>query len=103
MSFKWVLLILFPLLAAGADSNRYIVELTGDPVAEHVAKETKRTGRRVAMNSETAQTRRQQIRKEQELVRAALKDLGIQVLDSTETVSNSLIVQMPDELLEKVE
>ena len=103
MRFQWVLFLFFPLLATAADSNRYIIELTGDPVAQHVANESKRTGKRVAMDSEAAKTRRAQIRTEQQQARAALKELGVEVLDSTETVSNTLIVKMPDDLVEKVE
>src|SRR5207249_10760212 len=36
MGYKWLLVLWLPILAAGADSQRYIVELSGDPVAEHV-------------------------------------------------------------------
>jgi minor extracellular serine protease Vpr len=103
MRVTWVLFLWMPLLAAGADSNRYIVELSGDPVAEHVAKESKRTGQRLSTKSEAAQTRLKQIQKEQQDARKALKDLGVEVLESTQTVSNSLIVRMPDDLVEKVE
>ncbi len=103
MRVTWVLFLWFPLLAVGADSNRYIVELSGDPVAEHIAKESKRTGQRLSTKSEAAQTRLKQIQKEQQDARKALKDLGVEVLESTQTVSNSLIVRMPDDLVEKVE
>jgi len=92
MGFKWVVVLGFPLFLAGAEPGRYIVELSGDPVAEHVVKESKASGRRLAINSETARTRRSQLRIEQQQARAALQDLGIQILDSTETISNSLIV-----------
>src|SRR5437867_1423514 len=64
MGYKWILFIGLPLLAAGAE-HRYIVELSGDPVATHVASESKRTGKRIAMDSPVAETRRQQIRSEQ--------------------------------------
>src|SRR2546425_538350 len=102
MSYKWILILWCPLFAAGADSQRYIVELSGDPVAEHVAKERKRTGKHVTMDSDVARARRTELRGEQRQVRTALEELGIKVLDSTETVSNSLIVQMPDDLAGKV-
>ena len=103
MRFTWVLFLWFPLLAAGADSNRYIIELSGEPVAEHITKESKRTGQRLSTNSAAAQTRLKQIQKEQQDARTALKELGIEVLESTQTVSNTLIVRMPDDLVEKVE
>src|SRR5216117_3032825 len=35
MGYKWLLVLWLPIFAAGADSQRYIVELSGDPVAEH--------------------------------------------------------------------
>src|SRR5258706_10386612 len=103
MKVKWVLVFIFPLLVVAADSNRYIIELSGDPVAERVAKETKRTGQRPAMNSEVIRSHREQIRKDQDQLRAALKDLGVEVLESTQTISNSLIVRMPDDAVAKVE
>src|SRR5262249_41084646 len=102
MGYKWLLVLWLPIFAAGADSQRYIVELSGDPIAEHVAKERKRTGRRVEMNSDVARTRQTQLRSEQQQVRKKLEDLGVKVLDSTEAISNSLIVDMPDELVAKV-
>src|SRR5260370_38721029 len=91
-----------PLISAGVDLHRYMVELTGPSVAEHVASEGKRTGKRVALESETAKTRRQQLRDEQKQVQTALEGLGVTVLDRTETVSNTLIVDMPDDLVDQV-
>jgi subtilisin family serine protease len=102
MRFKWLLVLWFPIFVAGADSQRYIVELSGDPIAEHVAKERKRTGKPVKMDSDIALTRQTQLRSEQRQVRKKLEDLGVKVLDSTETISNLLIVDMPDELADKV-
>ena len=101
MGYKWLLVLWLPLFATGAEPQRYIVELTGDPISEHVAKERKSTGKHVAMDGEVARTRRTQLRNEQRQVRKALEDLGVKVLESTETISNSLIVDMPDELAEK--
>src|SRR5712692_3467459 len=102
MGYKWILVVFWlPLLALGAN-NRYIVELTGDPVAAHVTKESKRTGKKVAMDSDVARARRNDLEEEQKQARAALKDLGVEVLDSTQTTSNTLIVSMPDSLVDKV-
>jgi subtilisin family serine protease len=103
MGNKYLLLIfLLPLMAAGQDNQRYIVELSGDPVAEHVARESKRTGRRLAMDGEAARSRRSALRGEQRVTRASLEKMGVKVISSTETVSNTLIVEMPDELADKV-
>src|SRR5436309_2117588 len=102
MKYKYILVALFlPLLALSANP-RYIVELTGDPVATHVSKETKRTGKKVAMDSDVARARRSDIEQEQKQARMALKDLGVEILDSTQTTSNTLIVSMPDNLVDKV-
>src|SRR3954463_11701961 len=102
MPYKWMLAFLWlPLMAAGANS-RYIVELTGDPVATHVTRESKRTGRKIAMDSDVARARRNDLDREQKQARAALKDLGVEVLDSTQTTSNTLIVNMPDSLVDRV-
>jgi minor extracellular serine protease Vpr len=99
MRYKWLLVLWLPIFAAGAE--RYIVELSGDPIAEHVAKERQRTGKHVDMNSDVARTRQTELRSEQRQVRKKLEDLGVKVLESTEAISNSLIVDMPDELAAK--
>src|SRR5712691_10896149 len=99
MRYKWLLVLWLPIFAAGAE--RYIVELSGDPIAEHVAKERQRTGKHIEMNSDVARARQTELRSEQRQVRKKLEDLGAKVLDSTEAISNSLIVEMPDELAAK--
>src|SRR5260370_39450366 len=102
MIYKWILVVLWlPLLAVGANPT-YIVELTGDPVATHVVKESKRTGKKVAMDSEVARTRRDQIRVEQKEVQTAVEKLGAKVIGHTETVGNTLIVSMRDSLVDQV-
>ena len=98
----WIPLLGLALLSSAADSNRYILELTGDSVAAHIAKESKRTGRRIGMDSDIAKKQRDRILRQQEKVGAALKGLGVEVLGSTQEVSNSLTVRMPEELVGKV-
>jgi len=73
MRYQWLLILWLPIFAAGADSQRYIVELSGDPIAEHVAKERKRTGKHVAMDGDEARTRAKELRSEQRQVRAAIE------------------------------
>ena len=102
MKVKRILVFWLPLLALGADSHRYMVELSGPSVAEHVATEEKRTGKRIALDSDVAKSRRQALRDEQKQVQTALEGLGVKVLDRTETVSNTLIVDMPDNLVDQV-
>ena len=76
MRNKWIFVVLWlPLLAAGVNS-RYIVELSGDPVATHVAKESKRTGKKVAIDSEVARTRRKDLDQEQKQADDPLRSKG---------------------------
>jgi minor extracellular serine protease Vpr len=102
MKVTWILLFWLPLLAADAVSHRYVIELSGPSVAEHITNESKRTGKRIALDSDVAKTRRQQLRDEQKQARTALEGLGVKVLGATDTVSNTLIVDMPDSLVEQV-
>jgi minor extracellular serine protease Vpr len=102
MKVTWILLLWLPLFAADAVSHRYVIELSGPSVAEHITNESKRTGKRIAIDSDVAKSRRQQLRDEQKQARTALEGLGIKVLGATDTVSNTLIVDMPDSLVEQV-
>jgi hypothetical protein len=102
MKVKWIFLFWLPLLAADAVSHRYIVELSGPSVAEHINTESKRTGKRIAIDSDVAKTRRQQIHDEQKQVQSALEGLGVKVRGVTDTTSNTLIVDMPDNLVDQV-
>jgi minor extracellular serine protease Vpr len=102
MKVKWMLLFWLPVLAADAVSHRYIVELSGPSVAEHISTESKRIGKRIAIGSDVAKTRRQQIHDEQKQVQTSLEGLGAKVRGATDTVSNTLIVDMPDNLVDQV-
>jgi len=102
MKYSWILLLCMPLFAADTATHRYIVELTGEPVGVHVTNESKRTGKKIGLYSDVAETRRQQLREEQKQAQSAIEALGGTVIDHTETVSNTLIVTMPDNLLDKV-
>src|ERR1700724_19833 len=84
MKVKWILLFSLPLLAADAVSRRYIVELTGPSVAEHINNESKRIGKRLAVDSDVAKPRRQQIRGEQKQVQTALEGLGVKIRSATD-------------------
>ena len=90
------------MLAVAAESDRYIVELTGDSVAAHIAKENKRTGQRLGLDSDAAKAQREQILKEQHQVEAELKNIGVEILGSTQEASNTLLVRMSADLVAKV-
>jgi subtilisin family serine protease len=85
------------LLAAGAIwaqrvPGRYIVELTTEPVTEHVA----RMGLRTGLKSAEAAAQRGRVQTQQSRARAALAAAQAQVLDSVDTVANALFVQVDD-------
>jgi minor extracellular serine protease Vpr len=95
-------LLCIPLFAADASSNRYIVELSSPSVAEHVVSQRTLTGKHISMNSDVAHERRQEIQGEHKQLQTTLEGMGVKVLDHTDTVSNTLIVNMPDSVASKV-
>jgi hypothetical protein len=102
MKFKWIFLMALPLLAAGAGSHRYMVELSSPPVAEHIANQSKLTGKHLTLDSQEARARRQEIHDEQAQIKTKLESMGVTVIDHTDTVSNTLLVNMPDNLVGQV-
>src|SRR5260370_5265838 len=83
---------IFCALAAAAVPNQYIVEIEGDPVAVHLARQAPRA----SLRSETARQKRSQIRDQQRTVRAQLEAAEARVMGSLDTVANALIVSIPD-------
>src|SRR5436853_6546907 len=88
-----LIFFILPLVVSAAVPNRYIVEMTGEPVAVHVARRARASG----MRGEAARQRRLQVREEQRPVRAMIEAADATVLDSVDTVANALIVDIPDE------
>lgn len=78
--------------AAGPIPNRYIVELSEDPVAEHVI----RRGIPGGLQSEAAIEHRARVQTQQRQVREGAEQEGAEVLDTVETVANALLVRMPE-------
>ncbi|MBI3471397.1 MAG: S8 family serine peptidase, partial [Candidatus Solibacter usitatus] len=87
-----VLLAFAPALVAQKAPGRYIVELTTEPVSEHVA----RLSGRGRMQSAQASAHRARVRGEQQQARLHLEGRRARVLDSIDTVGNALFVQVPD-------
>jgi len=79
-------LLFWAVVGAQVVPDRYIVELTGEPAAVAAARAGK--GRR-----EAAADRRAQIQAEQRVLRAALAERGVEVLESVDTVANALLVR----------
>jgi minor extracellular serine protease Vpr len=102
MKYIWFFLLGLPLFAADAGSHRYMVELSSPSVAEHVVSQSKLTGKHISMDSGVAQARRREIHGEQKQLQTTLEGMGVTVLERTDTVSNTLIVTMPDALASRV-
>jgi len=78
------------LIYAATVPNRYIVELSTEPVASRVAQ----AGRtRIGLNSAAAQTHRAAVLREQAQVRTSLEQGGARVLDQVDTVANALLIE----------
>ncbi len=90
MPFRFALIVLFALVSQAAIvPNRYIVELTTEPVADHLSA----NGSSVSLASAAANTHRARIQREQAQLKTSLNRAGAQVLDSVDTVANALLVQ----------
>src|SRR5262245_8025877 len=90
MKGLWVLCFYLPAVAATLP-GRYIVELSTEPVAAHVAYMGKR-----GLRSQTAASHRLVIRAEHNRARAAMAQNQATVLESMDTVVNALVVQVPE-------
>ncbi|MFN7937055.1 MAG: S8 family serine peptidase [Bryobacteraceae bacterium] len=86
------LLLLFPALMAERVPGRYVVELSGDSVVEHVARARSKGGVRGADAAE----RRSAVRAEQGRLRGRLEQRNARVLESVDTVANAMLVSVSD-------
>ena len=87
-------ILLFALAAfahAEVVPGRYIVELTGDSISQHLS----RRARRETLRGPEAATRRSAIRAEQATLRGRL-GAAVTVQDSVENISNSLLIEVND-------
>src|SRR5579872_3645673 len=90
MKRLWVWCVYTSAVAATVP-GRYIVELSTEPVAAHVAHLGKR-----GLRSQAAADHRAVIRAEHDRVRAAFVKQQASVLDRMDTVINALVVSVPD-------
>src|SRR5437879_2879517 len=88
-----VLFLLACALSAENVPGRYIVELSTEPVADHVA----RLAPRPRMQSAEASAHRTRVRSEQQQLRPQIEQRQAHVLDTVDTVANAFIVQVPDD------
>ena len=89
--FLSIALILWPALYAATVPGHYIVELSTEPVAEHVARQERRT----SLRGTEAEAQRTRVRTEQQQVRGRLGS-RVTVLGAVDTVANALLVQTDD-------
>lgn len=89
MNRLWVLLLCVPAFAAGVIPNRYIVQLSTEPVARH-------TGSRRQLHTAEAERHRATLRAEQATARARIQAIHGHVRGAVENVGNLLFVDIPD-------
>jgi len=89
MNRLWVLLLCVPAFAAGVIPNRYIVQLSTEPVAQH-------TGSRRLLHTAEAERHRATLRAEQATARARIQVVHGRVRGAVENVGNLLFVDIPD-------
>jgi subtilisin family serine protease len=80
------------ILTARVVPDRYVVELTGEPVAASAA----RQGRRSDLRGPAARERRARLHEEHRAMRARVQQENAEVLDSIETVANALVVRVSE-------
>src|SRR3954447_2614031 len=96
----WLACLLFASssLFAQRIPGRYIVELTSEPVVDHVAPVSSQKPRSIAamsqLRSGTAQSYRVRLQSEHQTMRRALEQRNAKVLGSTDTVANTIFVQV---------
>ncbi|HEV2446901.1 MAG TPA: S8 family serine peptidase, partial [Candidatus Sulfopaludibacter sp.] len=91
MKHIWVLFVSAPLFSQAFVPNRYIVELTEQPVAAQAG--APRTG---ALHSAAAERQRARVRTQQTAVRRAIEAGQGRVLGQVENVRNALLVRIDD-------
>jgi subtilisin family serine protease len=97
MSRLWVLFLSIPLFAAENLPHRYIVELSGEPVAAHLVRTLPRGQARPMLRSAAADLHRGRIRTEQAAARLAIQRAEGLVTGAVENVKNALFVEISDD------
>src|SRR5579862_4001607 len=87
----WLFIFSVPLFGQPLVSNRYIVELSQDPVAAHAG-----VRRAAALHSTAAEAQRARVRTQQSTARTAIESLQGMVIGQVENVGNALMVRIAD-------
>jgi minor extracellular serine protease Vpr len=91
----WILFLGIPLFAAGIVPDRYIVELSGESVAQYIGRTVTPSQRRAALLGETGRRYRATVRAAQAAARTRLERRGAVVMGSVDTVANALFIRVP--------
>jgi subtilisin family serine protease len=90
-------LLFAPLVAGGVVPGRYIVELSTEPLADHVVRLHGRgESARLALRGAEAQTHRGRLRAEQREASARIVQEEGRILGQVETVKNAVLVEIDD-------
>lgn len=92
-AFIAAMALLAPVVFAEKLPGRYIVELTTEPVSEHVTRLSGRGG----MQGTMAAAHRSRVRGEQQQLRTRLEQRQAVVLASVDTVANAMVVQVSEQ------
>ena len=90
----WICLLWLPLSAATLP-NRYIVQLTGESAAQHIARTVPADQRHAALLGEPGRQARARVRQAQAPVRVLLERRGARIVASLDTLANALFVEIP--------
>jgi subtilisin family serine protease len=96
MKASWVLLVWTPLLVAQTIPNRYIVELSEEPVAAAIARAMPRNDGKLLLHGTVAEQSRLRIRTGQLRARQAIRQAQGRVLGSVENLNNLIFAEIPD-------
>ncbi len=93
----WALFLSVPLFAATVP-NRYIVQLSIDPVAVHASRNTQLGSIHTRLYTADSEQHRAAIHAQQAAARAVIERSGGVIHGALETLSNALLVEIPDEM-----
>jgi minor extracellular serine protease Vpr len=97
---KTLLIVAALPMLAGAATRRYIVELSTEPAARFASRSF--GAHKEALTRPEVQTHRSNIRAEQDKLIAQIQQLGGRILSRTDTASNTLTVELPEENASKL-
>jgi minor extracellular serine protease Vpr len=96
MSRFWALFLSAPLFAATVP-NRYIVQLSTEPVAVHASRSIARGSVHARLHTADSEQHRAAIRAQQAAARETIERSGGLIRGALEILSNALLVEIPDE------